>query len=569
MIKEQRGLMYILGINAFYHDSSACIMEDGKVTALVEEERFSRIKHATHAFPHKAIEFCLNHTGIKLQDVDHIAYYTNQNLFMKKPWKFQPYFNRLIWKPWRFFGALYLLKQNDKEILRLGEEANAKVHFVEHHQTHAASAFYGSDFKKANILTLDGRGELTTSYFGVGNDAEIEKLGEISLPHSIGIAYSTITDFLNFGPNDGEGKVMGLAPYGQDKFKKEFDKIIWPTMDGFRTNPKYIWGHIEEWGRATKRWYTQDTIQLLGKPRTNEEAINNHYEHIAHSLQKKTEEIGIHMSKLLFEKTGHKNICLAGGVTLNAKMNGLIGQQDFVENIYIQPAASDSGAAMGAAMYVYNELTGKRPEPIDNVFLGPEYSNEGIRKVLDKCKLKYDYYEDISGITAEHLAKNKIIGWFQGRMEVGPRALGDRSILANPSEREMVLKVNHYVKNREPWRPFALSMTYEEREKYLAHGIKSPFMIMIDEVPAERRKEVIAGVHVDGTTRPQTLEKMHNPLYYKLIQDFGNLTGTNVVLNTSFNLAGEPIVNNPAEAIKDFFGSGMDYLAIGNYLLSK
>ncbi len=561
--------MYILGINAFYHDTSACILKDGKVLALAEEERFTRIKHAPHTFPYNAIDFCLKQAGIKLQDIDHIAYYINQNLFIKKPWKFQPYFNKLIWKPWKLFGALYLFKQNDKEVLKLGEEANAKVHFIEHHLTHAASAFYGSDYKKANILTLDGRGELITSYYGAGNGSHIEKFGDVPLPHSVGVTYTAITDFLNFRPNDGEGKVMGLAPYGKDKFKKEFDKIIWTTKNGFRTNPKYIWGHIEEWGRQKARWFTNDTVKILGKPRTNEEVINNHYEHIAHSLQKKTEEIGLHMSKMLYEKTGYKNICLAGGVALNAKMNGLIGQQDYISNIYIQPAATDSGAAMGAAMVVYNQLTGKRPEPIEHVFLGPGYSNEEIKKALDKCKVKYRFYKDIAGITAELLAKNNIIGWFQGRMEVGPRALGNRSILVNPADRDMIFKVNYYVKNRELWRPFALSMLYEDKDKYLMHGFKSPFMIMIDDVPKERQKEVIAGVHVDGTTRPQTLERKHNPLYYDLIKKFGKLTGTPVLLNTSYNLAGEPIVNKPEEAIKDFFGSGMDYLAIGNYLMSK
>ncbi len=561
--------MYILGINAFYHDTSACIMKDGKVLALAEEERFTRIKHSPHSFPYKAIEFCLKQTGIKLQYVDHIAYYINQNLFIRKPWKFQPYFNKLIWKPWKFFGALYLFKMNDREVLKLGKEANAKVHFINHHLTHAASAFYGSDFKKANILTLDGRGELVSSLYGIGNNSEIEKFGEVPLPHSVGVTYTAITDFLNFSPNDGEGKVMGLAPYGKDKFRKEFDKIIWPTKNGFKTNPKYIWGHIEEWGRAKARWFTQDTIKLLGKPRTNEPAINNHYEHIAASLQKKTEDIGLHMSKMLYERTGCKNICLAGGVALNAKMNGLIGQQDYVDNIYIQPAATDSGAAMGAAMVVYNQLTGKRPEPIEHVFLGTEYSNEEIKKILDKCKTKYKFYKDIAGVTSELLAKNKIIGWFQGRMEVGPRALGSRSILVDPSDKDMIFKVNYYVKNRELWRPFALSMLHEDKDKYLAHGFKSPFMIMIDDVPEDRRKEVTAGIHVDGTTRPQTLERKHNPLYYDLIKKFGKLTGTPVLLNTSYNLAGEPIVNKPEEAIKDFFGSGMDYLAIGNYLVTK
>jgi len=561
--------MYVLGINAYYHDTSAALLEDGKLIVAVEEERFNRIKHSPNTFPNKAIDFCLKYANIKLTDIDHVAYYMDQSLIIKKFWKFQPYFNKLIWTPWKFFGALYLFNQKDRMASSLAKKAKAKAHFTEHHLAHAASAYYGSKFKKTNILTLDGRGELVSALMAEGNNNEIKKIEEVPLPHSLGMAYSATTQFLGFQPNEGEGKVMGLAPYGKDKFSKIFDKLLWPTNNGFRMDNSYFWNHLEGWGSPEQTFYSQKMADILGKPRTTEPPINNHYEHIAFSLQKKTEDIGVHMAKLIYEKTGYKNLCMAGGVALNAKMNGIIAQQDFIDDIYIQPAATDSGSAIGAAFYVYNQITGKRPEPVDDVFLGSQYSDKDIKKALDKCKLEYKKSPDISGDVARLLAKNKIIGWFQGRMELGPRALGSRSILVNPEKKEMVHTLNYYVKNRELWRPFALSMLYEDKKKYLKHDLSSPFMILIDEVPEERRKEVAAGVHVDGTTRPQTLQRKHNPLYYDLIKKFGKITGTPVLLNTSFNLAGEPIVNTPAEAIKDFYGSGMDYLAIGNYLVKK
>lgn len=561
--------MYILGINAYYHDTSAVLIEDGKLIVAVEEERFNRIKHSPNIFPYKAIDFCLKYANIKLTDLDHIAYYMDQSLIIKKFWRFQPYFNRLIITPWKFFGALYLFRQKDMIAVSLAKKAKANVHFIEHHLAHAASAYYGSKFKKTNILTIDGRGELVSALMAQGNNDEIEKIEEISLPHSLGMVYTTLTQFLGFQPNDGEGKVMGLAPYGKDKFSKIFDKLVWPTNNGFRIDASYFWNHLEGWGSPEQTFYPQKMINLLGRPRTTEPVINNHYEHIAFSLQKKTEDIGVHMAKLLYEKTGYKNLCLAGGVALNAKMNGIIAQQDFIDNIYIQPAATDSGSAIGAAFYVYNKITGKRPQPVEDIFLGSKYSDKEIKKALDKCKAKYEKSSDIAGEAAELLAKNKIIGWFQGRMELGPRALGSRSILVNPEKKDMTYTLNYYVKNREIWRPFALSMLYEDRKKYLKHGFYSPFMILIDEVPEERRKEVMAGVHIDGTTRPQTLQRKHNPLYYDLIKNFGKITGIPVLLNTSFNLAGEPIVNTPLEALKDFYGSGMDYLAIGNYMARK
>lgn len=566
--------MYILGIDAYGHDTAACLMVDGKVVALVEEERFTRVKHAPHAFPNKAIEFCLKRAGIKLTDVDHVAYFTNQNIFIRKFWKFHPYFERLILsRPHEFFGMLYMFKRRDNTVRELAKKAGAKLHFVEHHMAHAASTFYGSGYKKSNILTIDGRGELKTTFMGEGKGNDITELASVDLPHSLGLLYSGFTEAMGFSANNCEGKIMGLASYGEDKYKKHFDKVAWTTENGFKTNPKYYWGHVYGLGEGyNSKYYTKSALDLLKiksvRP-SNQHPIDGKHEHIAHSLQAKAEEIGLHLAESLYDMTGNKKLCLAGGVCLNSKMNGEMYKQEYVDDIYIVPPANDVGTSLGAAMYVYNQITGKKPDPLEHVYLGPEYSDEEIKKQLDKCKVKYQESKDVAGLTAEFLNKGKIVGWFQGRMEVGPRALGSRSIFSNPGIKGMKDQVNHYVKNREGWRPFALSMTYEAKDKYLDHGFHSPFMILIDTVPKKVQSEVIEGVHVDGTTRPQTVEKRINPLYHNMIEKFGKLSGTPVVMNTSFNLAGEPIVNTPSQALMDFFGSGMDYLVIGNYVVEK
>lgn len=555
------------------HDSCAALLRDGKIAAIAEEERFNRIKHSWYTFPENAINFCLEKEGIKLRDIDHIAYYFDQNLMVRNFWRFQPYFSRLISKPWVFFGALYMKKKDDAIVERIAKKANAKLHFIEHHIAHASSSYYGSEFKKANILSIDGRGELTATLLAEGNNDCIRKIHEIPLPHSAGEVYSAVTDFLGLVPQHGEGETMGLSSYGKNIYSKQMDKIIWKTPDGFCTDPSYYWGFIETWGeKYAVHSYTQKMRSMFGEPFDEtalKDPINNHYEHIAASLQARIEEIGSHLVDIMHERTGYKKLCVAGGVGLNSKMNGKLLMKDNVDEIYINPAAADNGAALGAAYYVYHEITGKRPEPLRHAFYGPEYSDDEIKKCLDKCKAKYEKHSDISGAAAESLAKGKIVGWFNGRMELGPRALGARSILANPSNAETKDIINKFVKGRQWWRPFALSMTYGAKDKYLAHRMHSPFMILVDDVPKEKQQEVIAGVHVDGTTRPQTLEKQYNPAYYKLIEEFGKETGIPVVLNTSFNLRGEPIVCTPQEALKDFFASGMDTLAIGSFLIAK
>jgi carbamoyltransferase len=563
--------MYVLGINAFMHDASAALIHDGKVVAFAEEERFTRVKHAPNSFPVKSIDFCLRQAKINLTDIDHIAYYMNYSIVTSQFWRFQPYFSRMKSKPWRFFGALYMLKKNDEIVKRLAKKAHAKLHFVEHHMAHAAATFFGSGFKKANIITIDGRGELVSSITAVGNNTEIEKISEVPLPHSLGFLYSAVTQFLGFRPNNGEYKVMGLSSYGQDKYRKHFDKIIWTTRDGFKTNHDYYWGHIQNWESSFEQvFYTNKFVAEFGSPKKKDEKIfNNKFEHIAASMQTKTEEVGFHLVNLAHDRTGYNDLCLAGGVALNSKMNGKIAVMDIVDNIYIHPAAHDPGTALGSAYYVHNKITGRRPEPFKHVYHGPGFSNEEIRKYLDKYKIRYEIPSNISARVAELLTKQKVVGWFQGRMEVAPRALGNRSILANPVHPDTKDLVNKCVKNREWWRPFALTILDDYRKDFLVHNLESPFMILVDEVVEEKKPEIAAGIHVDGTTRPQTLKKEINPKYYHLIKALGDHTGTYAVLNTSFNLAGEPIVCTPEEAVKDFFASGMDYLAIGDYLVKK
>jgi len=562
---EKGVIMYILGIASKKHDSAACLLEDGKILAAIEEERLSRIKH-DGSFPMRSINTCLKIAGIKLTDVDYIAYFWNYEIIKRKLWRDQPFFNRCIKTPWRYLFMIPHLNRDEKEIETFAEKANAKVYFIPHHLAHAASAYLCSQFKRANILTLDARGEITSGLMGTGEGSEIDVISEIPLPHSIGILYSAITEFLGFKPHNDEWKVMGLQAYGKNIYNGAFDKIVKLTDDGFKINLNYLWGYI---GTEWKHIYTPDLIKLFGvKPRENEYPINGIYEHIAASLQKKTEEVFFHLYDLLHEVTGYKDLCLAGGVCLNSVANGKLYLNKGLSGEYIQPAAYDAGAALGAACYLYNLLTGKRPEFVKHVYLGCEFSNERIEDLLKIFKIRYEHMDDICGFTAEKLAEGNIVGWFQGKVEWGPRALGNRSILANPSLSEMKEKVNNSVKHREMWRPFAASIMKEDYHKYVK-GCDSPFMTLTFPVIEDKRYEIIAATHIDGTTRPQTVEREVNQKWWSLLKKFKEITGIPAILNTSFNLAGEPIVCTPEDAIKTFFTSGMDYLVLGDYVCMK
>lgn len=558
--------MYILGLHGaglWVHDPAACLVKDGKVIAAAEEERFTRQKHATGQLPVNAVRFCLDYAGITAADLDHVAvgWGEPKTYLVERP------LHDLIVDPWHL--KMKFLVENLKQARRFIvngskffrnelQDFHGKPSFVKHHIGHAASAWRCSGFGDAAIMTFDMRGETTCTFEGIGNSGGIDVVKEFEWPHSLGLMYGAFTEFLGYKMSDGEGKIMGMAPYG--KAVHELSKFVEIDTEAksYKLKLKNFYG-IRHFGKKF--------VELFGKPRQPDGKIEK-YADVAASVQKKLEEIGVMLAADLHDKAGSGNLCLAGGVALNCVMNGRILQEAGFRNVYIQPAAHDAGTAIGAALEMYARLGGKRKYVMETAYHGPEFSDEKIEKVLKKAGAKFEKHKDIAGKVAELLAKDKVVGWFQGRMEIGPRALGNRSILANPCKRENWKRVND-IKKRELWRPFAPSLLDKAKDEYLEDAYKSPFMLLSFFVKEKKRKEIPAVVHVDGSTRPQTVEKVQNPLYFGLIREFESLSGVPVVLNTSFNLRGEPIVNTPAEAVNDFMQTKMDYLAIGNFLVKK
>jgi len=551
--------MYVLGLSCYGHDPAAALLRDGELIAAAEEERFTRYKHSRGFFPTKAIQFVLKYAGIKLSDIDAVGSYFDHSIGYKQFYH-QPAFLTRDFKKWGLWtaSAYYAHKRTLDKLKSLGIN---KVFCVKHHDAHVYSAYYASKFQKANGLVIDASGEVnaTSLYSCRGNDIELVK--EIFMPKSLGRLYSGVTNYLGFFPNGDEWKVMGLSSFGKPKFRQRINKLLWATKTGYDVDKAFFNKMIQKDLNASLFRHP-----LGQKERTTEYPINNFYEHIAASVQEHFTDMAFNLNNILIEKTGYKNLAYSGGCAMNSKTNGELNSKSRLSELYIPPQAADAGAALGAAFYVYYKLTGKRARPINSAFYGTEYSNEDILATIKKNKLPYAYHKDIAGATAELIAKGKIVGWFNGRMEIGARALGARSILANPATPDMKDKINYYVKGREEWRPFAVSVT---DNKYFENEITSPFMTLTDGVKEQYRESLAAGIHVDGSSRPQTVEKEVAPLYYDLINKVGKVTGVNAVLNTSFNVAGEPIVENPSQAIADLYSTGMDALAIGNFLITK
>jgi len=548
-------MVYVLGVNPgffkSFHDSSACLIKDGRIVAFAEQERFDRIKHSNR-FPKDAIRFCLRQAGIYPEDVDFISIGWNSKEFISSTFSsigihmlnLDNFYNRML---------NYFLYHSNQNVIKILKHMFGKKDIFEipHHLAHAASTFHVSGFKKSNILTIDGRGEFDSTVFFTGENNEIKKQWHKNFfdNHSFGLIYSLATKNLGLG-KFGEGKTMGLAPWGK------------PTIDFsdvMRCDGSY---------HSVLADYSKVRFIFSAFHRKKNEKLQKKHKDLAASLQNALENTVLGLVEDIYKTTGNRTLCLAGGVALNCKMNGLIIQQDFVDDIYIQPAASDSGCALGAAMETYIILGYKSRFKMEHAYWGPEFSNEQIEEELKKNDFEYEYHDDIAGIVAELLAKNKIVGWFQGRMEVGPRALGNRSILANPTVEEMKDMVND-VKRREHWRPLAPSMLEESIEEYLENPYPSPFMILAFPVKEEKIREVPAIVHVDGSTRPQTVNKKTNSLYYELIKKFEELSSVPIVLNTSFNDRGDPIVCTPQEALETLSKTTLNYLAIGNFLVKK
>lgn len=568
--------MKILGISCYYHDGAAALIEDGTIIAAAEEERFSRIKHDSN-FPKHAIEFCLREAKISPNDLDWVVFY-------EKPFlKFERItlsFLATAPRARESFVNAYKVWLKDKLWIKATIAKNLKVPsekilFSGHHLSHAASAFYTSPFKSAALLTCDGVGEWTTTAWGKGSENRISLEEEIRFPHSLGLFYSAFTQFLGFQINEGEYKVMGLAPYGKPRFIDKVERLIDQSRDGsFQLNLDYFKFHVSD-----KVSFSNKFVKLFGvsplDPERSDQVIKV-YADIAASAQKVLEEKLLVIAKHVKKVTGEENLCYAGGVALNGVANWRIFKEAGFKNIFIQPAAGDSGGALGAALYVYHHVFGKpRLEKFEHVYWGEENSEEAIKTFLEKNSITARRLGDSQLVdqVVDLLMKKKVIGWVQGRFEWGPRALGARSILADPRDRKMKDLVNSKIKFREAFRPFAPVVIYEQGEKYFEVGDPPQpileYMLAVVPVNEKYQEELGATTHVDGTARPQFIRREINPSYYNVVKKFGQKTGIPVLLNTSFNLKGEPIVNTAQEAYDTFVRSGLDALVLGNYLIVK
>jgi carbamoyltransferase len=559
--------MNILGIASYYHDSSACIISDGKLVAAVQEERFNRVKNSSD-FPIKSINYCVQQSGISFSDIDAVAYYEQpytkfhrivQDYIEKFPYSYLSFLRNMpLWLQDRLIVPLVLRKE-------IGFKG--KVYFIPHHLSHAASCFFLSPFESAGIITADGVGEFATTTFGVGENNQIKLLKQINYPHSLGLLYSALTTYLGFKANSGEGTTMALASFGEPTLQKEFEEFINIAEDGsFNLNVRYFPYN------KTKRMFSKKLVMLLGEPRKPGTDYTQRHKNIAATLQFVVEDALTKTAKHLCKSTGKANIAMAGGVFLNCVANQKILELNEIDNVFIQPGAGDAGGAIGAAFYVWHQLLNKPREFVMNhAYWGPEYDLKDIKVALAKNKLELNEYEEneLLEIVCEKIMQGKTVGWFQGRLEFGPRALGNRSILADARNPEMVDVLNHRIKHREWFRPFAPIVKEEKANEYFVLKNMSPFMLLAPKVREDKKAVIPAVTHIDGTARVQTVSKIHNPKLWKLLDTFETKTGVPVIINTSFNLKGEPIVCTPEEAINDYLKSEMDCLVLENYFVEK
>lgn len=547
------------------HDAAAALIIDGNIIALAEEERFTRQKYGYDCFPTNSTLYCLAEAGLNLQDIDKIAVYWDM-----------PFSAQLKGKRWNISQQQLSDRIFPPKIF--GNPRKPKLEFVNHHYSHALSAYCCSEFDDALVLVIDGQGEISSTTLWKTKDKKLIKLREMDSSVSLGYFYESLTEYIGLEPNE-PGKTMGLAAYGTptipfDEFFKIDDGII------MLKNPASIdmKKDFDEQQQIRGYWFKEFSRYLKGPNKIVSEfrskdckikkniTLSQEYINLAASGQRTLEEVVLRLVDWGIKETGIHNVCIAGGVGLNCVMNGKILQHKLVDNLFIQPIAHDAGAAMGAAI-ACSELTDK--VKFFNAYLGPEFSKDNIKEDLDKSKINYKYYDRIEEKVAELLCDGYLIGWFQGRMEAGSRALGNRSILANPTIKNINDVLNNNVKFRENWRPFAPSILEEYKDEFLENAADSPYMILSFTVPENSRSKIPGVVHVDGSVRPQTVSKKTNQRYWNLINEFYKLTGVPVLLNTSFNVKGEPIVCTPKDAIKTFFSCGLDYLTIGNYLIKK
>ena len=592
----------ILGISAFYHDSAAALIINGEIISAAQEERFSRIKHDSK-YPHNAIEFVLKNSNLKLSEIDHIVFFEKPFLKFERlletylafaPKGFKSFSMSMpIWLREKLFQKKFLfdqLKRHDQNFNDI-----EKINFSEHHYSHAASAFYPSPFKDAVIITLDGVGEWATTTVAIGKDNKIDMLKEIYFPHSIGLLYSAFTYYLGFKVNSGEYKVMGLAPYGEPKYKDIIlKKLIDLKDDGsFRLNMKYF-------NYATGLTMTNKNFSNLFDRKVREpekELLTQFHMDIASSIQSVLEEIVLKLTKSIAQETKIKNLCMAGGVALNCVANGKILKNNIFENIWLQPASGDAGGSLGAALAFWHHELGKKrltPTSYDHMkgsYLGPSFKDDQIEKTLTSLGANFKKYneENLINLVVEELKNEKTIGWFQGRMEFGPRALGARSIIADPRSDKMQKELNLKVKFRESFRPFAPSILREDVNDWFDINTDSPYMLLVADIKKNiqiqmneedkklfgieklniKRSSIPAVTHVDYSARIQTVHEETNPKYYKLLKKFKEITGCPILVNTSFNVRGEPIVCSVEDSFRCFMGTNLDILVCENFILFK
>lgn len=570
--------MYTLGINAAFHDCSACLVEDGVVIAAAEEERFTRIKHGKRAvpftvwqLPFNAIDYCLQEAGIALRDVAHVAYSYDpfiqlgeQAIDKTISLPLEPSAQPSEWlSPWEPLALSYIvnaprqlasgaphhLRQRFRDVRHDGPY---RWHFVEHHLGHEASAFLAAPFEECAVLAMDGRGERATTSYGIYRDGAYHRLKQVNYPHSLGLLYEEITEHLGFLRSSDEYKVMALASFGKPAFVTVLREVLRYRGNGDYTLTPAQWGEV------------------FGAPRARGAPLEQVHMDIAHSLQRVLEETVAQMVDWLHQKTGADNLCLAGGVALNCVMNAKIRDRGPFSKVWVQPAAGDAGTALGAALWIdaQQRADHARHWQMEHVFLGPAYADEEIEQFLRQAKLPYRRVADIAQASADLLAQNKVLGWFQGRMEFGPRSLGARSILASPIDPSMQGRLNQ-IKDREDFRPVAPVVLEEEAGNWFVGGGVSPFMVFVYDVQPDKAARIPAVRHVDGTARVQTINRNQHPVYYDLLKEFAARTGVPVLVNTSFNTRGEPIVCTPRDALESFCTTPLDALAIGSFLLEK
>jgi carbamoyltransferase len=573
--------MNILGLLYLNQDPAASLMINGSLVSLAEEERFTRIKHAKGVFPEKSIRFCLNENRLSPSDIDCITVGWNVNAYKNRVQRcFEE--NNLLYKKdnlsqkWEHSQILTYNRTNYTSILINGLENSGfsrenipPVKYYDHHYTHALSAYIPSKYNDAIILTIDGHGEENCTVVWVAKNGTIKKLKEYNIPHSLGWFYSAVTKFCGFESNDGEGKTMGLAPYGKRNtvIAHKLSKIIQHKEGDYKINPEFLIYGDKNYAKE----FTDLFVSTFGPPRNkNSDEISSYYQDFAYESQLLLEEVVCNIVRGAIKQTGIKNVCLSGGVALNCKMNGVIASMPEVENAYVQPISNDVGTTFGSSFAFCLENKYKiSPSVLEHVYLGPEESDEMVLKSLNNKDLNFSYIKNIEETTANLLANGHIIGWFQGKMEAGKRALGNRSILGDPRRKEIKDLINNKVKFREPWRPFCPSILEEYQHEFIEDVFYHPFMIIAFKVKKEKISSIPSVVHIDNTVRIQSVSKKINERYWNLINEFYKLTGVPILLNTSFNLKGEPIVCTSEDAISTFIKTDMDYLVINNFLIKK